>query len=62
MPSEHVILGLLLVGQTIVSAITISLMTHQLGYLSANSRELSKEVRYVAEIVERILNRVEGNP
>ena len=55
MVSEHAILGLLLVGQTIVSAIAISFMAIQL-------REQSQEVRYVAQIAERILNRVENNP
>ena len=43
--SEHLILGLLLVGQTIVSAVAIAI--------------LSRDLRYVASIAERILNKVE---
>jgi hypothetical protein len=52
--SDHALLGLLLVGQTIVSAIAISFMALQF-------RELGKEVQYVAQIAERALNKVERN-
>ena len=52
--SEHFLLGLLLLGQTIVSAIAVSFMAIQF-------RELGKEVQYVAQIAERVLNTVENN-
>lgn len=54
MPSEQLILGLLLIGQTIVSAVALS-------FIAVQFREQSQEVRSVAQMTERILNRVEGN-
>ena len=56
--SDHTILGLLLAGQTIVSAISISFLAH---VHAATIREVSKEVQYVAQIAERVLNKVENN-
>ena len=47
--SDHFLLGLLIFGQTIVLAISLTVTYIFLG----------REVRYVAQIAERILNRVE---
>ena len=56
--SGHFLLGLLLIGQTIVSAVAISFLAH---IHATTSRQLGKEVQYVAQIAERVLNKVEHN-
>ena len=47
--SDHFLLGLLIFGQTIVFAISLTVTYIFLG----------REVRYVAQIAERTLNKVE---
>ena len=47
--SDHFLLGVLIFSQTVVFAISLAVTYIYLG----------REVRYVAQIAERILNRVE---
>ena len=47
--SDHFLLGVLIFSQTVVFAISLTVTYIYLG----------REVRYVAQIAERILNRVE---